>query len=128
MERNALVLAWLFCNFWNRFSVITWLPLDWRLNEVSVKIFRYGIFLSKIRNVEFLGFIFQKCFDHKPRIISKRNKDNSSSCSHPAMHDFEDNKYVWNTISISCNLKAKAVFNTDFPFLSVGQLLFPADC
>uniref|UniRef100_A0A8D0GUY5 Zinc finger CCCH domain-containing protein 7A n=1 Tax=Sphenodon punctatus TaxID=8508 RepID=A0A8D0GUY5_SPHPU len=38
-------------------------------------------------------FLCEKCFDHKPRIISKRNKDNSSSCSHPAMHDFEDNKY-----------------------------------
>ncbi|XP_029858022.1 zinc finger CCCH domain-containing protein 7A isoform X1 [Harpia harpyja] len=37
-------------------------------------------------------FLCEKCFDHKPRIISKRNKDNSSSCSHPAMHDFEDNK------------------------------------
>ncbi|XP_062999631.1 zinc finger CCCH domain-containing protein 7A isoform X2 [Elgaria multicarinata webbii] len=37
-------------------------------------------------------FLCEKCFEHKPRIISKRNKDNSSSCSHPAMHDFEDNK------------------------------------
>uniref|UniRef100_A0A8B9BX47 Zinc finger CCCH-type containing 7A n=1 Tax=Anser brachyrhynchus TaxID=132585 RepID=A0A8B9BX47_9AVES len=37
-------------------------------------------------------FLCEKCFDHKPRIISKRNKDNASSCSHPAMHDFEDNK------------------------------------
>ncbi|NWX08000.1 Z3H7A protein, partial [Caloenas nicobarica] len=37
-------------------------------------------------------FLCERCFDHKPRIISKRNKDNSSSCSHPAMHDFEDNK------------------------------------
>ena len=42
----------------------------------------------------FFMFLCEKCFDHKPRIISKRNKDNSSSCSHPAMHDFEDNKYV----------------------------------
>ncbi|XP_042683605.1 zinc finger CCCH domain-containing protein 7A isoform X5 [Centrocercus urophasianus] len=40
----------------------------------------------------FFMFLCEKCFDHKPRIISKRNKDNSSSCSHPAMHDFEDNK------------------------------------
>uniref|UniRef100_A0A670Z9R4 Zinc finger CCCH-type containing 7A n=1 Tax=Pseudonaja textilis TaxID=8673 RepID=A0A670Z9R4_PSETE len=37
-------------------------------------------------------FLCEKCFEHKPRIISKRNKDNSSSCSHPAMHDFEENK------------------------------------
>ncbi|XP_042294296.1 zinc finger CCCH domain-containing protein 7A isoform X2 [Sceloporus undulatus] len=37
-------------------------------------------------------FLCEKCFEHKPRIISKRNKDNSSTCSHPAMHDFEDNK------------------------------------
>nr|XP_056722342.1 zinc finger CCCH domain-containing protein 7A [Euleptes europaea] len=37
-------------------------------------------------------FLCEKCFEHKPRIISKRNKDNSASCSHPAMHDFEDNK------------------------------------
>ncbi|KAL8175267.1 UNVERIFIED_CONTAM: Zinc finger CCCH domain-containing protein 7A, partial [Gekko kuhli] len=36
-------------------------------------------------------FLCEKCFEHKPRIISKRNKDNSASCSHPAMHDFEDN-------------------------------------
>ncbi|CAJ0919270.1 unnamed protein product [Ranitomeya imitator] len=36
----------------------------------------------------------QKCFDHKPRIISEKNKDNFSlSCSHPvAKHDFEENK------------------------------------
>lgn len=39
--------------------------------------------------------LFQKCFDHKPRMISKRNKDNSTSCSHPVTkHEFEDNKYV----------------------------------
>ncbi|KAJ7306032.1 hypothetical protein JRQ81_010398 [Phrynocephalus forsythii] len=37
-------------------------------------------------------FLCEKCFEHKPRIISKRNKDNSSTCSHPAMHDFEENK------------------------------------
>lgn len=80
--------------------------------------------MSKIYTVKLFVFIFQKCFDHKPRIISKRNKDNSSSCSHPAMHDFEDNKYVLNTISISCNLKARTVFNTDFHFLPVGQLVF----
>jgi hypothetical protein len=39
--------------------------------------------------------LFQKCFDHKPRMISKRNKDNSAACSHPVTkHEFEDNKYV----------------------------------
>ncbi|XP_077172238.1 zinc finger CCCH domain-containing protein 7A [Paroedura picta] len=37
-------------------------------------------------------FLCEKCFEHKPRIISKRNKDDSASCSHPAMHDFEDSK------------------------------------
>ncbi|XP_070617610.1 zinc finger CCCH domain-containing protein 7A isoform X9 [Erythrolamprus reginae] len=37
-------------------------------------------------------FLCEKCFEHKPRIISKRNKDNASSCSHPAMHDFEESK------------------------------------
>jgi len=35
------------------------------------------------------------CFDHKPRIISKTNKDDLSLCSHPVTkHDFEDHKYV----------------------------------
>uniref|UniRef100_A0A803SNS0 C3H1-type domain-containing protein n=1 Tax=Anolis carolinensis TaxID=28377 RepID=A0A803SNS0_ANOCA len=37
-------------------------------------------------------FLCEKCFEHKPRIISKRNKDNAATCSHPVMHDFEDNK------------------------------------
>ncbi|XP_064448634.1 zinc finger CCCH domain-containing protein 7A isoform X3 [Mirounga angustirostris] len=38
-------------------------------------------------------FLCEKCFDHKPRMISKRNKDNSTSCSHPVTkHEFEDNK------------------------------------
>ncbi|XP_042554182.1 zinc finger CCCH domain-containing protein 7A [Dipodomys spectabilis] len=38
-------------------------------------------------------FLCEKCFDHKPRMISKRNKDNSSACSHPdTKHEFEDNK------------------------------------
>lgn len=36
---------------------------------------------------------FQVCFDHKPRIISKTNKDDPSLCSHPVTkHDFEDHK------------------------------------
>nr|XP_020022846.1 zinc finger CCCH domain-containing protein 7A isoform X3 [Castor canadensis] len=38
-------------------------------------------------------FLCEKCFDHKPRMISKRNKDNSAACSHPVTkHEFEDNK------------------------------------
>ncbi|XP_055453693.1 zinc finger CCCH domain-containing protein 7A [Psammomys obesus] len=38
-------------------------------------------------------FLCEKCFDHKPRMISKRNKDDSTACSHPIIkHEFEDNK------------------------------------
>ncbi|XP_067088715.1 zinc finger CCCH domain-containing protein 7A [Osmerus mordax] len=38
-------------------------------------------------------FLCGVCFDHKPRIISKTNKDNSSLCSHSVTkHDFEDQK------------------------------------
>ncbi|XP_056393113.1 zinc finger CCCH domain-containing protein 7A [Hyla sarda] len=38
-------------------------------------------------------FLCEKCFDHKPRIISEKNKDNPFSCSHPvAKHHFEENK------------------------------------
>uniref|UniRef100_A0A668AHF3 Zinc finger CCCH-type containing 7A n=1 Tax=Myripristis murdjan TaxID=586833 RepID=A0A668AHF3_9TELE len=38
-------------------------------------------------------FLCGVCFDHKPRIISKTNKDNPSLCSHPVTkHDFEDHK------------------------------------
>ncbi|KAM8933476.1 zinc finger CCCH domain-containing protein 7A [Pelodytes ibericus] len=38
-------------------------------------------------------FLCEKCFDHKPRIISKENKDEPLYCSHPDLkHDFEDNK------------------------------------
>lgn len=70
--------------------------------------YRYVIIL-KLRNIRgtkvifcfmffviiFLLCLFQKCFDHKPRMISKRNKDNSTSCSHPVTkHEFEKNKYV----------------------------------
>lgn len=40
-------------------------------------------------------FILQVCFDHKPRIISKTNKDDFSLCSHPVTkHVFEEHKYV----------------------------------
>uniref|UniRef100_A0A4W4DQE2 C3H1-type domain-containing protein n=1 Tax=Electrophorus electricus TaxID=8005 RepID=A0A4W4DQE2_ELEEL len=38
-------------------------------------------------------FLCQVCFDHKPRIISKTNKDDPSLCSHPVTkHQFEGNK------------------------------------
>ncbi|XP_075035896.1 zinc finger CCCH domain-containing protein 7A [Mixophyes fleayi] len=38
-------------------------------------------------------FLCEKCFDHKPRIISQQNKDNPSTCSHPvSKHGFEENK------------------------------------
>ncbi|XP_064415105.1 zinc finger CCCH domain-containing protein 7A isoform X2 [Latimeria chalumnae] len=38
-------------------------------------------------------YLCQECFDHKPRIISKRNKDNPTFCSHPdTRHFFEENK------------------------------------
>ncbi|XP_068613168.1 zinc finger CCCH domain-containing protein 7A-like [Brachionichthys hirsutus] len=38
-------------------------------------------------------FLCGVCFDHKPRIISKTNKDDPSRCSHPVTkHDFEDHK------------------------------------
>uniref|UniRef100_A0A8C7G0L4 Zinc finger CCCH-type containing 7A n=1 Tax=Oncorhynchus kisutch TaxID=8019 RepID=A0A8C7G0L4_ONCKI len=38
-------------------------------------------------------FLCGVCFDHKPRIISKANKDNPSLCSHPVTkHAFEDQK------------------------------------
>ncbi|XP_069839822.1 zinc finger CCCH domain-containing protein 7A [Dendropsophus ebraccatus] len=45
---------------------------------------------------EYLGmfvFLCEKCFDHKPRIISEKSKDNPLFCSHPvARHHFEENK------------------------------------
>ncbi|XP_068193014.1 zinc finger CCCH domain-containing protein 7A isoform X1 [Antennarius striatus] len=38
-------------------------------------------------------FLCGVCFDHKPRIISKTNKDDTSHCSHPVTkHNFEDHK------------------------------------
>uniref|UniRef100_A0A8B9KIP4 Zinc finger CCCH-type containing 7A n=1 Tax=Astyanax mexicanus TaxID=7994 RepID=A0A8B9KIP4_ASTMX len=38
-------------------------------------------------------FLCQVCFDHKPRIISKLNKDNPAVCSHPVTkHVFEEHK------------------------------------
>ncbi|XP_037545056.1 zinc finger CCCH domain-containing protein 7A [Nematolebias whitei] len=38
-------------------------------------------------------FLCGVCFDHKPRIISKTNKDDPSLCSHPVTkHHFEDHK------------------------------------
>lgn len=39
--------------------------------------------------------VVQVCFDHKPRIISKTNKDDPSFCSHPVTkHNFENHKWV----------------------------------
>ncbi|RXM27989.1 Zinc finger CCCH domain-containing protein 7A [Acipenser ruthenus] len=38
-------------------------------------------------------FLCEVCFDHKPRIISKRKQDSPYYCSHPVTkHDFEENK------------------------------------
>ncbi|KAJ7992437.1 hypothetical protein DPEC_G00278550 [Dallia pectoralis] len=38
-------------------------------------------------------FLCEVCFDHKPRIISKPNKDEPSFCAHPVTkHAFEDQK------------------------------------
>ncbi|MGH0114758.1 UNVERIFIED_CONTAM: hypothetical protein FKN15_046553 [Acipenser sinensis] len=38
-------------------------------------------------------FLCEVCFDHKPRIISKRNQASPYYCSHPVTkHDFEENK------------------------------------
>ncbi|XP_004705915.1 zinc finger CCCH domain-containing protein 7A [Echinops telfairi] len=55
---------------------------------MSLTVFR----LLQEHRGEFI-FLCEKCFDHKPRMISKRNKDNSTSCSHPVTkHEFEDNK------------------------------------
>ncbi|XP_077475382.1 zinc finger CCCH domain-containing protein 7A [Stigmatopora argus] len=42
---------------------------------------------------EIFVFLCEVCFDHKPRNISKTNKDDPSLCSHPEMkHDFEKQK------------------------------------
>ncbi|XP_051904946.1 zinc finger CCCH domain-containing protein 7A isoform X2 [Hippocampus zosterae] len=42
---------------------------------------------------EIFVFLCGVCFDHKPRIISKTNKDNPALCSHPVTkHDFEKHK------------------------------------
>lgn len=44
-------------------------------------------------------FLCEVCFDHKPRIISKTNKDNPGLCSHPVTkHAFEEKKclvHIW---------------------------------
>ncbi|KAI1896185.1 hypothetical protein AGOR_G00092210 [Albula goreensis] len=38
-------------------------------------------------------FLCEVCFDHKPRLISKINKDNPTLCAHSeTKHDFEENK------------------------------------
>ncbi|XP_061905950.1 zinc finger CCCH domain-containing protein 7A isoform X1 [Entelurus aequoreus] len=42
---------------------------------------------------EIFVFLCGVCFDHKPRIISKKNKNDPSRCSHPeTRHDFEKHK------------------------------------
>lgn len=46
-------------------------------------------------------FVVQVCFDHKPRIISKTNKDDPSFCSHPVTkHNFENHKWVLSHLSL----------------------------
>lgn len=38
-------------------------------------------------------FLCEKCFDHKPRMISQQSKENQFTCSHPvSKHSFEENK------------------------------------
>lgn len=40
-------------------------------------------------------FLTQECFDSKPRIISKRSKENLAVCSNlTARHPFDDNKWA----------------------------------
>ncbi|CAG5897978.1 unnamed protein product [Menidia menidia] len=54
-----------------------------RLNVPKILQEHRGIFM----------FLCGVCFDHKPRIISKTNKDDPSLCSHPVTkHDFEEHK------------------------------------
>lgn len=46
-------------------------------------------------SVSFVLFL-QECFDSKPRIISKRSKENLAVCSNlTARHPFDDNKWVY---------------------------------
>ncbi|XP_018417789.1 PREDICTED: zinc finger CCCH domain-containing protein 7A [Nanorana parkeri] len=38
-------------------------------------------------------FLCEKCFDHKPRMISQQSKENPFTCSHPvSKHSFKENK------------------------------------
>uniref|UniRef100_A0A672MM59 Zinc finger CCCH domain-containing protein 7A-like n=1 Tax=Sinocyclocheilus grahami TaxID=75366 RepID=A0A672MM59_SINGR len=56
-----------------------------KINLTVAKILQehHGIFM----------FLCEVCFDHKPRIISKTNKDNPGVCSHPVTkHAFEEKK------------------------------------
>ncbi|XP_067238573.1 zinc finger CCCH domain-containing protein 7A isoform X3 [Chanodichthys erythropterus] len=56
-----------------------------KINLTVAKILQehHGIFM----------FLCEVCFDHKPRIISKTNKDNPGLCSHPVTkHAFEEKK------------------------------------
>ncbi|XP_068100838.1 zinc finger CCCH domain-containing protein 7A [Hyperolius riggenbachi] len=43
-------------------------------------------------------FLCEKCFDHKPRMISQQSKENPFICSHPvSKHSFEENKCLIHT-------------------------------
>lgn len=54
-----------------------------RLSVAKILQEHHGIFM----------FLCGVCFDHKPRIISKTNKDDPSFCSHPVTkHNFENHK------------------------------------
>lgn len=64
--------------------------------ELSIwasSVFSVYICFKKFKN----SFLFlQECFDSKPRIISKRSKENLAVCSNlTARHPFDDNKLVF---------------------------------
>ncbi|XP_056608502.1 zinc finger CCCH domain-containing protein 7A isoform X2 [Triplophysa dalaica] len=63
-------------------------------------------------------FLCEVCFDHKPRIISKTNKDNPGLCSHPVTkHAFEEKKCLVHI------MKDKTVKYTKIrPYHSAGQM------
>lgn len=52
-------------------------------------------FDERCLNISVLFSLVQECFDSKPRIISKRSKENLAVCSNlTARHPFDDNKWV----------------------------------
>ncbi|KAA0705449.1 Zinc finger CCCH domain-containing protein 7A [Triplophysa tibetana] len=63
-------------------------------------------------------FLCEVCFDHKPRIISKTNKDNPGLCSHPVTkHAFEEKKCLVHI------MKDKTVKYTKIrPYHTAGQM------